>query len=405
MILQRKNNLSKNEIRIIKAISSLDIATRNSIAGLSRLSLFLVNSAIESLLKKELILNKESLISRGRPSNIYILHPDIGYSIGLSIDYESVRILTINSSKKIIHENNYAINLLFEHNKDPNEFLEEVIRLLEDHIKANYIERNSLFSIGIGLPGMVDMENGIWLKGIRIPGINNINIVQIIENKINIPIIIEDVAKTITYFEKCNGLGKGIRDFILLHLGSGFGTGIVINHNIYRGYHGLAGEVGHIVVDPKGYRCGCGKVGCLETVVSIQGILRRINDRIKELVISTSQVSYYQGKESLTLNDVLEAAKDGDRFTQSILFEIGSFLGDTCEQLIILFNPQKIIISGYSSVLSKYIKSSIDQTIKKKVIPEMLENFKLEFSEYSLNHEAYGAALLAIDNYWDVIIK
>jgi predicted NBD/HSP70 family sugar kinase len=149
------------------------------------------------------------------------------------------------------------------------------------------------------------------------------------------------------------------------------------------------------------YRCICNNVGCLETVVSTEGILRVFRDRLKEGVRSSLQKTMTRADMSLSLDEILAAAEEGDRVTQSTLGEIGVFLGDACATLIKLFNPQALIISGPGSIFKEYFRGPVEQVIRQRVLPEMLEDYQTVFADYRKNHEAWGAALLAMKCYLD----
>lgn len=394
--------LSKNEILVLRAVFRLHQATRNHVKKQSGLSSFIVSSALSSLIEKGAVQIKGvSSSSRGRPSQLYQVNPGFGYSLGISIDSQSLRILLTNSQKEIVREKEYPIESIRGSEPESSGSFEQINRLIKEFKEAYAPSNESLLSIGVAVPGMIDTEKGIWLDGIRLQGVHHLHLREMIEKGFPVPIVIEDVARAVAYLELCIGRGKGVRDFVLLHLGYGFGTGIVINNLLYRGTHGMAGEFGHIVLDSNGYRCGCGKVGCLDTIVSVPGILRRVNDRLNEVVAPDMPTNpLLAGKNPVTIEDVINAARQGDRLMSSILYEIGVALGDVCEHIIMIFNPRKLIISGSLSILKDLLEEPITQTIRRKVPADMLTDLTIEFSDYSPEHEAYGAALLAMDSYW-----
>jgi predicted NBD/HSP70 family sugar kinase len=259
----------------------------------------------------------------------------------------------------------------------------------------------AIVSLGIALPGMVDTRRGVWLLGLQVTGITHIELARLFEQQLGIPVIVEDAARTMTVLELYKSKGRRRRDFILLYIGMGLGSGIVINRRIYRGYHGLAGEIGHVEHAENSYRCSCNNVGCLETVVSTEGIIRMVRDRLQDGVRSSLQKNLGDEGYCLGLDDILAAAEAGDRVTQSILGEIGTFLGDACATLIKLFNPQAVIISGPGSIFKEYFRNPVQQVIQRLVIPEMLVDYETVFADYRDIHEARGAALLAMKFHLD----
>ena len=192
---------------------------------------------------------------------------------------------------------------------------------------------------------------------------------------------------------------QGAADLVYLFLGSGVGTAVIIGDEPYLGSRGLAGEVGHLVVEAEGERCTCGNVGCLETVVSRPSILRRFQRRLSEGVISSLQYFAEKGV-ALTLEAIREAALSGDRLARSTLYEIGTFLGDACCKIVTLFNPGALVIGGPAATFGEFLREPIWTTIRRKVIPEILEGLTLEVVTSEPRDEAMGAALLAERRFW-----
>jgi predicted NBD/HSP70 family sugar kinase len=128
-------------------------------------------------------------------------------------------------------------------------------------------------------------------------------------------------------------------------------------------------------------------------------------DRLKEGVRSSLQKTTIENGPGLSLEEILAAADGGDRVAQSTLGEIGVFLGDACATLIKLFNPQALIISGPGSIFKEYFRDPLQQVIQQRVLPEMLEDYQTVFADYRANHEARGAALLAMKCYLNKMIS
>ena len=391
--------LSRDEIRAARAIFSLQHPTRSSIARQTRLSLVKISSILGELEKKEYIEKVgKTKTTGGRPAYIFQLKPTIGVSIGVSIAPDCFEIVGIDGSKSVGIEERHPIALPADPEKHVDSIVEQVASVLKKKI-ARQPDGQPVVSIGIALPGMVDSRRGIWLLGLQVTGITHINLARMFEEQLQVPVYIEDVSRTLTVLEMYRNRGKRIRNFVLVYIGLGLGTGIVINGRIYRGFHGLAGEIGHIEHADNTYRCSCNSVGCLETVVSTAGILRVFQDRLKEGVRSSLQKTTIENGPGLSLEEILAAADGGDRVAQSTLGEIGVFLGDACATLIKLFNPQALIISGPGSIFKEYFRDPVQQVIQQRVLPEMLEDSQTVFAEYRANHEARGAALLAMKCY------
>jgi predicted NBD/HSP70 family sugar kinase len=247
---------------------------------------------------------------------------------------------------------------------------------------------------------MVDTERGVWLHGLQVSGISHIGLREILEQRFHLPVVVEDQARCLALLEGNRGTRRDGQPLLFLLLGSGVGAGILIGGELYRGSRGLAGEVGHLIVEEEGERCSCGNVGCLETVVSEPSILRRFSKRLGEGVISSLQRFNTAGGPALTLEDIREAALADDRLARSTLYEIGNFLGEACAKLVNLYNPRTLAIGGAAGVLGDFFREPIMLRLKHNVIPEMLVDLTIDFIASDRMDDALGAALAAERHFW-----
>ncbi len=393
--------LTEKEIRVLRSIHFLDVAVRAEIARSCGLSTVLVSSILRNLERLGLVVKGGKTHTRGgRPSAIYRLSPGLGCTVGVAVEPGVLRIVALDAGREILLEQEHPLRL----SSDPQDHTDEIIRQVSTELERLFaggsVRGHPVLSLGISPPGMVDTERGIWLQGLQVSGITHIDLRSILQERFRLPVVVEDNARAIAFREKVKGAGVGCRDFVLLYLGLGVGAGIVIGGALYRGHGGLAGEVGHLIVDSAGDRCSCGNRGCLETVVSASSILRRFQRRLEEGVISVLQRRRGNGAGGLSLERIREAAAAEDRLALSTLFEIGSFLGDACSKLIKLFNPRKIIVSGEVAMLGESFRPAIDIAANQRVIPEMLAGLEIGFADYRPAHKAEGAALVAMDAFW-----
>jgi N-acetylglucosamine repressor len=213
-----------------------------------------------------------------------------------------------------------------------------------------------------------------------------------------VTVVVEDAARCLAYQEAVRRPVGTARDLVYLYLGQGVGAGIVIGDEPYHGSHGMAGEVGHLVVEEEGARCTCGNIGCLETVVSSSSILARFRRRLTEGVISSLQA--YRDRDGLSLEVIRDAASAGDRLAQSTLFELGALLGDAVSKIIKLYNPRTLVIGGPVGVLGEHLREPMWIKVRQKVIPEMLVDLVVEIAPSKPRDEAIGAAYLAERRFW-----
>ncbi len=393
--------LSRDELKVIHTIFMTRVPTRISIAEAIGLSLLKIASLLSGLEEKRYIRKEGKLQSKtGRPSHIYALVSERFYTIGISVDIGFYRLLVLDCCKHIVMDRRLELAVP----SDPAEYIQH----LESEISASVVairdefreQGKEIVAVCAALTGMVDSVRGVWLLGLQVGGIKNIKIAEMFGERTGIPFFVDDNSRSVAFLEQRAGSGVELEDFILLYLGKGVGAGLVINGGIYTGYHGIAGEIGHIPQGNNSYRCSCGNIGCLEAIVSPAGIKRVMADRLREGVVSSLSRYIGEKENNLDLEIIKQAAEEGDRFAISTLYELGTFIGDACTTLIKLFNPQRIIISGYSSTLKEFFKEAIEQKIRRSVILSMLIDYETVFADYELHHEAYGAGLLALHRYF-----
>ena len=401
--------LAEKEIRVLRAIHCLKVPIRAEIAAACGLSTVLVSSVLHDLERLGLVIKDGKTRSRsGRPSAIYGLSPTLGCTAGVSIEPGGFQIVVLNAGREVLLAQEHPLRLSTDPAQHGEEIIQAVSRELARLLRAGSIQGHPVMALGICPPGMVDTERGIWLQGMQVAGVAHIDLGSLIRERFHLPVVVEDSVRALAFRERVKGAGQDCRHFLLLCLGMGVGAGLVIDGTLYRGHQGLAGEVGHLIVDSAGDRCSCGNQGCLETVVSSSSILRRFRRRLDEGVISTLQrwredAGQEAGEGGLSLERIREAAAAEDRLALSTLFEIGTFLGDACSKLIKLFNPHKLILSGDAALLGDYFRQAMDMTISRRVIPEMLSGLEIGFAEYRPTHPAEGAALVAMERFWDEV--
>jgi N-acetylglucosamine repressor len=393
--------ITPKDVKVLQAIYLLASPTRNEIARRAGLSTVSVTGILNRLLQEKAIQKTGKSRSRsGRPSTLYSIDPRFGCSVGISLESSGFRIVAVDAAHEVIETRELSLRLSANPADHLNEIINQVSTELERFLAADAVASHRVLCLGIAPPGMVDTERGVWLHGLQVSGISHIELRKLLEARFSLPVVVEDQARCLALRE---GLREERRDgqpLLFLFLGSGVGAGILIGGELYLGSRGLAGEIGHLIVEEEGERCSCGNVGCLETVVSEPSILRRFSKRLGEGVISSLQRYNTAAGASLTLADIREAAQADDRLARSTLFEIGIFLGEACAKLVNLYNPRTLSIGGPGGILGDFFREPILQRIRHRVIPEMLVDLTIDFIPSGPLDGAVGAALVAERHFW-----
>ncbi len=219
--------------------------------------------------------------------------------------------------------------------------------------------------LGIGAP------NGNYYKGTiefapNLPWKGVIPLVELLEERLGIPTALTNDANAAAIGEMTYGAARGLKDFIMITLGTGVGSGIVVNGQLLYGHDGFAGELGHVIVNREGRLCGCGRKGCLETYCSATGVARTA----REFLVARSEDSLLRNipAEEIVSKDVYDAAVQGDKLAQDIFDYTGKILGEALANAIAFSSPEAIILFGGLARSGDYIMNPIKQAIEENVL-------------------------------------
>ena len=196
-------------------------------------------------------------------------------------------------------------------------------------------------ALGIGLPGPVDPAAGLVLSPANLPGFHNVPLNRILTRATGIRSFLHHDAHLAALGEHRRGAARGASELIYVTVSTGIGAGLILGNELYAGAHGIAGEVGHIVVQRGGPRGRCGNDGCVEAIASGTGIAQAAARLAPE-----NPDSALHGIASPTAADVVRAARGDDELAKTILETAGAYLGVALGTLVNLFNPQVIVLGG-----------------------------------------------------------
>lgn len=275
---------------------------------------------------------------------------------------------------------------------------EEFIHQLAEAIKAN-IERagvqGQVRGIGVGAP------NGNYYTGCIAFAPNlgwaantSVEFVKILQEELDgIPVSLTNDANAAAVGEMTYGIAKGIKHFIMITLGTGVGSGIVINGDVLYGSDGFAGELGHTcAVRHNGRACGCGKSGCLEAYCSATGVARTA----REWLESSTEPSLLRGLDVITSKDVYDAAKQGDSLAIRIFEYTGRILGEKLADFVQFSAPEAIVLFGGLARSREFLEKPILKAMNENLLPLWKNKVDLLFSSLKESDAAIlGASALA----------
>ena len=200
------------------------------------------------------------------------------------------------------------------------------------------------------------------------------------EERLGIPTALTNDANAAAIGEMTYGAARGMKDFIMITLGTGVGSGIVINGQMVYGHDGFAGELGHVIIRRENGRlCGCGRHGCLETYCSATGVARSA----REFLTKSTEPSLLRDipAENITSKDVYDAAVKGDKIAQEIFEFTGTILGEALADFIAFSSPEAIVLFGGLAKAGDYIFKPIQKAIDDNVLNIYKGKTKLLASE------------------------
>jgi N-acetylglucosamine repressor len=274
----------------------------------------------------------------GRRSTLLDLNPMSGVAIGVHIAPRAVRVGLVDLKGKV-----RAKVQLDAPSPDAEATLDAITSAIPPLLKQNKVSHHKLLGAGVGAVGLVQHERGVNLNALSLQW-RDVPIRAELEDRLNLPVIVDNNARTMALAEHLFGRGAAYRaaDMVLVYAGAGIGGGVIIGGQPYRGTDGAAGEIGHVRVVADGQPCYCGGIGCLETVVSEASLLRRAG----ELAQTGKSPFLAQHADNITRETLLAACEAGDAATIEMLNQAGVYLGIAVSGIARVLNPQTVVLAG-----------------------------------------------------------
>jgi glucokinase len=267
------------------------------------------------------------------------------------------------------------------------ESMEELFVLLEDiwvDIQKNH--HSNIKGVGFGFPGIFNSKEQIIIQSPNCPQIDGHALVPSLKKFVKVPFSLDNEANYAAYGEYKIGAGKGAKSLVLLTIGTGIGTGIILNDQLWQGVCGFAGELGHVTVNPEGEKCLCGNMGCLETEVSAQ-----------KIVICYNQFS--KSKEILAIEEIAYRAVNGDEVARQSFERAGYYLGIGLAVVINLLNPEKILLGGGVMESGEFLLPAALEEAKRRSFRASYNCCCIEQTQLGNKAGFIGAALWARDHF------
>lgn len=365
-----------------RRISRADIARRT---GLARST---VSEVVSDLLETELVVEGGDGPSRGGRRPIMLEFNDQAHVI-LGVDMGSTHVSAVLTDLR-------GNELAWEHEEHPVRTDPEgtgvlIMRLCNACLSGFEGARKRLLGVGVAVPSPVDPNRPKQVSDVLLPHWSGHGVLEHLQMSYGVPVLVDNDANIGTLAEHWWGAGRGLDDFTYVKLGTGIGSGHMISGAVYRGATGVAGEIGHMVIDPEGNPCACGNRGCLETLVGTRALVARAVALAQEAGGSALQ------SPDITIDSIEDAALAGDPVALQVVDEAATHLSSAMAAILNLLNPSAIVLGGSLSRLGGMLLAPIRERVRTQTLVNSAAAASILATELGPHATARGAATLVLD--------
>src|SRR6266853_671435 len=274
--------------------------------------------------------------------------------------------------------------------------LSRIERCVRDAVDEADLTLKQVAGVGIGAPGAVDFQAGSVIFAPNMEGWKDVPLKKELEKQLGVPVFVENDANIAVLGDVDVEIKSKPRHMVGIFVGTGIGGGLIINGEPYSGFNHTAGEIGHMVIDINGPKCGCGNRGCFEALASRTAIFQRIKAGVKdgEKTLLTDMLG--DSLEDMRSGDLRKAIRRGDKFVSKVIEQTAEYIGIGVSNLVNIFGPEVVVLGGgVMEALSDEMMSVITKTAKDHAMPGTMKGVEIVASKLGDNAGITGAAVLA----------
>ncbi len=374
-----------NAGRVYKLIDQKGPISRIDLSKQSELAPASITKITRELIEAHLIheTTVQEALTRGRPA------------VGLQVNNEGWQFLSMRLGRGYLtialHElgGDVLIDTKIDiHEIDQDDVLARLLHEIDEFFQTYADQLDRVTSIALTLPGLVNSEQGVVLQMPHY-NVHNLPLGEEIFKATGLPVFIANDTRAWALAEKLFGHSQDNENSVLISIHHGLGAGIILDGRVLQGRHGNIGELGHIQINPDGKLCHCGNRGCLETVASSQAIRDQVTERI-----ANGELSVLSEIDEISVEDICEAAINGDALAIDVIEKLGHYLGSAISIVINLFNPEKVLIGGVINQAKNILYPAIQRCIETQSLPVYHQDLELVESRFYKQATMTGAALI-----------
>jgi predicted NBD/HSP70 family sugar kinase len=370
-----------NRLKIVDYLRVNGTASRAELARRTGLSRSTVSTLVSDLRRRGIVVAQPGQFAGegqpGRPAALLQLDPSAGAAIGVDFDHDRLRVAVSDLSRIVLAE----ATARFDVDHDAVGALDLAADLVDQLLAEAEVGRDQLIGTGMALAGPIDHARAALHKSTVLPGWADVDAGAELERRVGTTVYVDNDANLGALAEVTLGAGRNARFATYIAMGSGVGAGMVVDGRPYRGARGTAGEIGHVVVDPRGPLCRCGNRGCLETVAATGALLELVNaSRDREL----------------TVQEMIGEALDGDAGCRRAITDAGRVVGGVVAGLVNLFSPEMVVIGGDLGAAGELLLEPLREAVKRDALPEAATGLDIVAGELGERANLLGALALVL---------
>ncbi len=386
----KENNIQLvfNAIRENGAISRKDLAKKLGLTSAT------VTNIVSRLLEENYLVESGLEESSGGRKPIILSLNQSAYAI-IGLELSSVRLNCVMTD--------FKANVVLEEHVEINPFagkeaiIEEMIHTLQTIISISGIKKERILGIGLITPGPCDFEKDLIINPPNLPGWHNVPLRQIVQERLNIRVEFEKETAAAALCEYWFGQAKESKCLFLCSvMQSGIGSSMLIDGELFHGYRGGAGEIGHMMVDMDGPQCACGNFGCLEALADGKAL---VASTAKKLKADGSLRKKYgiENPEMLGMAEICARADEGEAFFMEEVIACAKYVGIALCNIIVAISPDTIVLTGGLPDRSRLFVQELKRFIYNRAYPEHNNAIKIYHSSFGQNIDALGGAALVLE--------
>jgi predicted NBD/HSP70 family sugar kinase len=313
----------------------------------------------------------------GRPPILLSFDSSAGAAVGIDFGHSHLRVAISDLSSRILAER--ALPLDTDHAAE--EGLDAAAELVIDLLAEAGLDSSQVIGAGMGLPGPIRQEDGVVGSSAILPGWVGVPAVAEMRRRLDIPILVDNDANLGALAEAAFGAAQDASDLVYLKVASGIGAGLILNGRLYRGSTGLAGELGHVLVDPGGLVCRCGNRGCLETLAATGALIELLRR---------------SHGEDVTVSGLLELARQGDLGCRRVIADAGRAIGQAVSVLLNVLNPELLVVGGDLAAAGDLLLDGVRESVAKAALPSAAEAARVVAGVLGDRAQVLGAIALVV---------